>query len=166
MSNVEIYDGTMDLKQHLNAAIALFNKIMAVPLPPVFVMSNIQIYDGTMDPEQHLNAATALSNKIMVVPLPPGFVISNVEFYVGTKDLEQHPDNFATNVLLHGYEDAILYQTFPTTLKGAGRSWFHNQPLYFSNFTDHSNNFYTHFQENEIVAAERNDAGSSTTGFE
>ncbi|XP_050278096.1 uncharacterized protein LOC126719606 [Quercus robur] len=61
-------------------------------------------------------------------PLPPKFKMPSLDSYDGTRDSFDHITTFKTTMHLQGVPDEIMYEAFPTTLKGPARVWFSKIP--------------------------------------
>ena len=61
-------------------------------------------------------------------PVPSKFRLPQLEPFDGLKDPLDHLNTFKTTLGLQQPPDEILCRSFPTTLKGATREWFHKLP--------------------------------------
>ena len=70
---------------------------------------------------------------------PPTF-----DYYSGASDPVQHIRHFRDKMIIHSRNDALMYLTFPFSLKGVASDWFYSlQPHSLHNFEEVSMAFLT-----------------------
>lgn len=80
------------------------------------------IHNLSSTPNGRASNEPSFNNKIMQAPLPRHFKILLLENYDRTTNLDDHLASFRITMLLHG--SPILYQAYPSILKGAARYWY------------------------------------------
>ncbi|XP_068497790.1 uncharacterized protein [Phaseolus vulgaris] len=86
------------------------------------------------------------TNAIIEAPLPDNWKGFNRDQYDDTTDPDEHMDAYTTHMSLYTSDDAVLFQVFPTSLKGGAVSWFTKlSPNSIDSFTTLVSKFETQF---------------------
>ena len=109
------------------------------------MMNDMKGGTATLDNLVHCTTSPFMA-QVTSCPLSPKFRMPSLETHDGMKDPLDHLESFKTLMHLEGILDEIMFQAFPTTLKGSARVWFSKiKPISVSIFKELSNNFVTHF---------------------